>query len=109
MTHIEIARKMCEQQNDTEGEVVGMILEAYCLVMDQQVPKATTVADQALALARKSNDERGEWLSNNIKGIIESMNAATSGGDAENEVDPEMLKLKINDVANSLMGIESLA
>merc|ERR1719150_1925624 len=38
------------------------------------------------------------------------MNAANAGeGGGELAVDPEMLKLKIQDVANSLMGIESLA
>merc|ERR1711971_216903 len=33
----------------------------------------------------------------------------SGGGEGGLEGDPEMLKMKINDVANSLMGIESLA
>merc|ERR1712083_725322 len=78
--------------------------------------KATQVADQALELCKRIDFEFGEALADDVKKIIENQAAGRgdtvavgSEGEKAPEVDPEMLKLKINDVANSLMGIESLA
>jgi len=109
MTSIATAEQLCITQGDSQGEALAMILAAYCHVVDQKNPKATEVADKALALARKGDDTMGEWLANNVKDMVAKMDTGEGAAGGEGEIDPEMLKLKIQDVANSLMGIESLA
>lgn len=109
MTSLGTAETMATAQNDGSAEVVSLVLQAYCNVMDMKNSKANELADRAITIAKRENDERGEWLSNNIKEVISKMDAGGGDGGGEDEIDPEMLKLKIQDVANSLMGIESLA
>merc|ERR1712113_801205 len=111
MEQITKADDLCEKYNDEQGQVVGMILSSYCLILEQKNSKAQELADKALALATKNKDEAGEQLANNIKDLLTAMTAGSGGEGGEDAaaVDPEMLKLKIQDVANSLMGIESLA
>jgi len=112
---IDEGEALAKKAQDEEQEVVAMILTTYVLILEGKESKATTIADQALELSKRIPFEFGEHLANNAKEIIaaqiEGKEGGAKGSEGEKlpEVDPEMLKLKINDVANSLMGIESLA
>jgi len=117
MTPITEAAEMCTKgaakDKDLffqEGQVIALVLTAYCDLLEGNDKKAAETADKALGIAKQIQDARGEWLANNVLEIVEKKGAG-DGEEAEDAlaVDPEMLKMKINDVANSLMGIESLA
>jgi len=99
---------------NVNGEGVGHSILASAglrMGLEGRNAEATTLAETALATSEKASFEYGTFLANNVKDIIARQGGGedSGGGDGGLEVDPEMLKMKINDVANSLMGIESLA
>jgi acyl carrier protein len=103
----ELAKKV----GDEKLEAIAMILTSYICILEGRNKDATEKAEEALELSTKNSFDYGEFLANNVKDIVarQGGDGDSGGDDAGLAVDPEMLKMKINDVANSLMGIESLA
>merc|ERR1712039_1113625 len=106
-------QEMCAKTNVPDAEVQATVLSAYVSLLEQSSSKATELADNAIALAKKNNDANGEALADNLKDVISKMGADAeegeeAGGAAGGGVTVDVLKFKINEVALSLMGSESL-
>jgi len=118
-------QELCKKLDDKEGQVVALVLSAYAHLVEAAVSKATEVVEEAIELAEAIEDTLGKELAANAqravlasKGLRPEPTAAeleaaagaasAAGASAEPEIDPEMLKLKIVDVALSLMGSDQL-
>lgn len=120
------ADKWCKKVGDEEGEVIGLVLAGYVSMLERSTTKAMEQAEKALALAQKIEYAWGEKVATHVKDLLDkqergiqdeprSQVAAPQPGNSEAsavavpEVDPEMLKLKIQDVASSLMGVDEFS
>jgi len=120
MNSIEEAELLCKECGEAEGEPLGLVLTAKVALLEGRIPEAVEINDKALTLSKAVKSERCEFLAQNLKDLLSTQlgdstgdQAASAGsqvGTAEEElkIDPEILRLKINDVAMSLIGIASV-
>merc|ERR1712039_990102 len=72
-------QEMCAKTNVPDAEVQATVLSAYVSLLEQSSSKATELADNAIALAKKNNDANGEALADNLKDVISKMGADAAG------------------------------